>query len=62
MKLFGLICLLLFVTSADLLAQPGPPPPDPDFPVPFQGLIYLIIAGAAFGVKKILGKQRKGQD
>jgi len=61
MKLLSLICLFIFITSANLMAQPGPPPDDPDYPVPFQGLIYLVIAGAALGVKKILGKQRKGQ-
>lgn len=59
MKLFGLICFLVLITYAELMAQPGPPPPDPDYPVPFQGLIYLILAGAAFGVKKMLAKGDK---
>jgi hypothetical protein len=58
MKFFGLVCFLFLLISADLMAQPGPPPPDPDAPVPFQGLIYLLLAGAVFGVKKIIGQTK----
>ncbi len=59
MKLSGLICALIFFISAEAFAQPGPPPPDPDAPVPFQGLIYLLIAGAAFGIKQLIGKKHQ---
>jgi hypothetical protein len=62
MKFFGLICSFFLLISADLMAQPGPPPPDPDAPVPFQGLIYLLLAGAAFGVKKIIGQSKATKD
>ncbi len=54
-----LIFSLLFIGIFTLKAQPGPPPPDGDNPVPFTGIEYLIAAGAAFGAKKIYDKKKK---
>ena len=50
--------LFLFMFSVQLLAQPGLPPPDPG-PVPIQGLGYLLLAGAALGIKKIMDIQKR---
>lgn len=38
--------------SFSLLAQPGPPPPDPGDPVPVTGIELLLVGGAAIGVRK----------
>ncbi len=43
------------------VAAAQPPPPDPK-PIPIDGgLAFLIIAGAAYGARKIY-KQRKQED
>jgi hypothetical protein len=57
---FAAFLLLTMLPTLELLAQPGPgggPPPDPGKPVPFQGLLILMIAGAALGIKKIVSKK-----
>jgi hypothetical protein len=56
-----LLVSAFFLLSFELLAQPGPPPPDPGRPVPLQGLLFLIIGGAILGFKKIVA-QRKGNN
>jgi hypothetical protein len=52
-------CLLLFfiVISIALIAQPGPPPPDPGEPVPLSGMEYLLISGGILGVYRLLKKK-----
>ncbi|MGM0582050.1 MAG: hypothetical protein ACQETL_15310 [Bacteroidota bacterium] len=56
-----LIFCLSFIGNFSLNAQPGDPPAPPgeDNPVPIAGIEYLIVAGAAFGVKKIYDKRKK---
>ena len=46
---FVLIALISISTS--LIAQ-GPPPPPPGTPIS-NGLIFLLIAGVLYGIKKI---------
>ena len=61
MKVFRIITLLLFFVllfHADLSAQPGPPPDDPDA-VPIHGAIYLLIAGAALGFRKLFSQSKE---
>jgi hypothetical protein len=49
----------LIISCGSLLAQPGGgPPPDPGKPVPFQGFIYLVVAGALLGFKKIMDSKK----
>jgi len=52
-KLASLLLLLLFPLT--MIAQ-GPPPPPPPLPpgLPIDGgLLFLLIAGMAYGVKKL---------
>ncbi len=51
--------ILFLVTICSLNAQPGPPDPPDDNPVPITGIEYLIAAGAAFGAKKLNDKKKK---
>lgn len=54
-----LVFLILSIGFTAVHAQPGPPPPPVDNPVPITGIEYLIAAGAAFGAKKIYDKKKK---
>jgi hypothetical protein len=58
---FFLFCLVSFVCilSLPVFAQIGPPPPDPQQPVPITGIELLIGAGAALGVKKIMDSRKR---
>ncbi len=50
-KLASLLLLLLFPLT--MIAQgPPPPPPPPGLPID-GGLLFLLIAGMAYGVKKL---------
>jgi hypothetical protein len=56
-SLLIIACLISNVTY--LIAQPsGGPPPPPGEPVPIQGLIVLLIAGAFLGIKKYMGNKK----
>ena len=59
MKLFRhfLVTTLFFLLSVVCFAQPGDPGEDPD--VPLGGIELLIAAGAAFGARKWLHKNKK---
>jgi hypothetical protein len=58
MRIFYLL-VFLFAFSSEICGQPGPPPPDPGQPVPVQGIVFLIAAGAVLGIKKILGHKKE---
>jgi hypothetical protein len=58
--IYSLLFFFLFIL--ELFAQPGPPPPDPDGPVPLQGFVFLIIAGAALGIKSIIGNIKRDKN
>jgi len=49
-KLASLLLLLLFPLT--MIAQGPPPPPPPGLPID-GGLLFLLIAGMAYGVKKL---------
>ncbi len=61
-----LIFVLMFCAfNCLIMAQPepmapGPPPPDPGEPVPIGGLEFLLIGGAALGIKKVISSKKKG--
>ncbi|MBK6264825.1 hypothetical protein JKA74_07235 [Marivirga sp. S37H4] len=60
-KLFGktfliALCVIGFTVTGN--AQPGPPPPPDENPVPITGIEFLIAAGAAFGAKKVYDKRK----
>jgi hypothetical protein len=48
------ILAFIFILAASIvMAQPGPPPPDPGAPVPLSGIEWLLAGGAAYGVARI---------
>ena len=64
------ICLVLFVVtgSQSLFSAPPPPPavkppcwPPPCIPID-GGISALIVAGAAYGAKKLYDKKKKGSE
>jgi hypothetical protein len=61
--LSGILCLLAFALPAVVLAQPNPPTGPPCWPPPCVpidgGLSFLILAGAAYGGKKIYDSKKK---
>lgn len=70
MKRLVLICLLLFVVtgSQSLFSAPPPPPavnppcwPPPCIPID-GGISALIVAGAAYGAKKLYNKKQKSSE
>ncbi len=44
--------LLVFVVDAQVLPPPIPPPPPPGLPID-EGILFLVISGLFFGVKKL---------
>ena len=55
-KLASLLLLLLFplIMIAQGTGLPGPPPPPPPPGLPIDGgLLFLLIAGIVYGVKKL---------
>lgn len=71
MKRFVYICIVLFiVTGSQSLFSAAPPPPPavnpPCWPPPCipidGGISALIVAGAAFGAKKLYNKKKKGSE
>lgn len=57
MKYILTTTLFLFFAVGVALAQPG----NPGSPVPIGGLEYLIAAGAALGIKKLIDAKKKGK-
>jgi len=57
LKSIILLVFVFFSHSLVLNAQPGDPGGDPD--VPLGGIELLIVAGALFGAKKWLSKNKK---
>jgi hypothetical protein len=56
-KIFFVLFFFLMVSYA--CAQPGGGgDPDPGQPVPIQGLIFLLLAGAFLGIKRIMHKKK----
>ena len=51
-KLASLLLLLLFPLIMIAQGPPPPPPPPPGLPID-SGLLFLFIAGIAYGVKKV---------
>jgi hypothetical protein len=48
---------LFFLSALNCMAQPGGGgDPGPGQPVPIQGILFLLLAGACLGVKKIRQK------
>lgn len=58
MKYLSLIICLILIPVC-LMAQPGPPPPDPGEPVPLSGIELLLAAGALFGGKKLWDRTKR---
>ena len=56
MKIFLLGIHLVLLTSVLAMAQPGPPPPDPQV-VPITGLEYLLLGGGAYGIYRLSRKK-----
>ena len=69
MKRLAHTCLLFFFLSGSqsLFSAPPPPPnklscwPPPCIPID-GGISALIVAGAAYGAKKLYNKKKKGSD
>ncbi len=53
-KIVAVILLLLFplITMAQGPPPPVPPPPPPGLPVD-SGIVYLLLLGVAFGIRKV---------
>jgi hypothetical protein len=49
---FTLILALFFTTIISAQGPPPPPPPPPGLPID-GGVAFLIIAGVAYGIRKI---------
>lgn len=58
LKLGAVVVVVLVLGLSSVNAQPGPPDPPDDNPVPITGIGYLIAAGAAFGAKKLYDKKK----
>lgn len=52
---------LVFVslTTFGLFAQPGDPGGDPDNPVPITGIEWLLAAGGALGIHRLIKRKNK---
>ncbi len=54
-----LMAIVFFcILSVSLFAQPGDPGGGQEPDIPIQGLAWLLIAGAALGIKKIWDKHK----
>lgn len=53
-KIVALVLLLLFplITMAQGPPAPAPPPPPPGLPID-SGIVYLLLLGVAFGIRKV---------
>jgi hypothetical protein len=47
------------ICSIVVVAQPGPPPPDPGAPVPISGIEWLLAGGAAYGFSRFFGRKKE---
>lgn len=53
------VVLLLISTFSWAQPQPQNPSGDPDEPVPITGVEYLLLAGGAFGIQRIIKGKNK---
>lgn len=56
MRIFLSSIYLVLLSSVLAIAQPGPPPPDPEV-VPITGLEYLLLGGGAYGIYRLSKKK-----
>ena len=51
-KIVVIILLLLFPLITMAQGPPPPPPPPPGLPID-SGIVYLLLLGVAFGIRKV---------
>ena len=51
-KIVAIILLLLFPLITMAQGPPPPPPPPPGLPID-SGIVYLLLLGVAFGIRKV---------
>ena len=51
-KIVALVLLLLFPLITMAQGPPAPPPPPPGLPID-SGIVYLLLLGVAFGIRKV---------
>ena len=51
---FIIMLVITYVASGQIVPPPAPPPPPPGLPID-GGVIFLIIVGVLYGVKKVRG-------
>jgi len=51
-KIVTLVLLLLFPLITMAQGPPPPPPPPPGLPID-SGIVYLLLLGVAFGIRKV---------
>ena len=49
---FFVMLILSFVVSGQIVPPPAPPPPPPGLPLD-GGILFLVISGVIYGVKKV---------
>ena len=57
MKVVSRFVLVALISISSSLVAQGPPPPPPGTPIN-NGLIFLLIAGVLYGIKKNQGLKR----
>jgi hypothetical protein len=51
-KIVTLVLLLLFPLITMAQGPPPPPPPPPGLPID-SGIVYLLLLGVAYGIRKV---------
>jgi len=51
-KIVAIILLLLFPLITMAQGPPPPPPPPPGLPID-SGIVYLLLLGVAYGIRKV---------
>ncbi len=51
-KIVVILLLLLFPLISMAQGPPPPPPPPPGLPID-SGIVYLLLLGVAFGIRKV---------
>ena len=51
-KIVAILLLLLFPLITMAQGPPPPPPPPPGLPID-SGIVYLLLLGVAFGIRKV---------